>query len=148
MHLIDLLAPGSIKAGITVSSKKKLLQELSRILADDVQVPQRLVFDSLIAREKLGSTALGKGVAIPHGRIKENITPTASLLQLKAPVGYDAPDGQDIKLVFSLIVPEDFTDHLDILRQAAELFSNDDYREQLIAAESSKEIRQILKDAL
>ncbi|MGV6852420.1 MAG: PTS sugar transporter subunit IIA [bacterium] len=144
MHLIDLLAPGSIKAGITVSSKKKLLQELSGILAEETQIPQRVVFDSLLSREKLGSTALGKGVAIPHGRVKQQTNAAASLIQLKAPVDYDAADGVGVKLAFSLVVPEDFPNHLEILRQAAELFSNDEIREELINAESTKQIREIL----
>lgn len=94
-----------------------------------------LVFDSLFAREKLGSTGLGQGVAIPHGRIKGLKQAAGAFLRLKTPVPFDAPDGRPVNLMFVLLVPEQATEqHLQILSELAQNFAEQPFREALLAA--------------
>jgi len=98
-------------------------------------VARSLVFDSLFAREKLGSTGLGQGVAIPHGRIKGLKDPIGAFLRLKTAVAFDAPDGRPVELVFVLLVPEQATEqHLEILSELAQMFSDRELRSRLAAA--------------
>jgi PTS system nitrogen regulatory IIA component len=89
----------------------------------------------LFAREKLGSTGLGQGIAIPHGRIKGLKTPIGAFVRLAAPVQFDAPDGKPVDLVFVLLVPEAANEHhLQLLSELAQMFSDKSFREQLAAA--------------
>jgi PTS system nitrogen regulatory IIA component len=91
-----------------------------------------LVTDSLFSRERLGSTGLGHGVAIPHGRIKGLKAPLAAVFQLAQPIGFDAPDDQSVNLLIFLLVPEAATQkHLEILSEIAELLSDAALRDQL-----------------
>lgn len=104
-----------------------------------------LVADSLFARERLGSTGLGYGVAIPHGRIKGLKTPMAAVFQLAAPIGFDAPDEQPVSLLIFLLVPEASTQkHLEILSEIAELLSDSRVRERLKSSQDAQELHQIL----
>ena len=104
-----------------------------------------LVADSLFARERLGSTGLGYGVAIPHGRIKGLKTPMAAVFQLAAPIGFDAPDEQPVSLLIFLLVPEASTQkHLEILSEIAELLSDGRVRERLKSSQDAQELHQIL----
>lgn len=126
MELSDILPPERVLCGVSVTSKKRALELASEVLASHDQAGfQGVVFDSLIARERLGSTGFGNGVAIPHGRVK-NITETMVLfIQLVEPIEYDAIDGKPVDLLFVLVVPEESTDeHLQILSQLAEMFSD------------------------
>ncbi|MBS1144703.1 MAG: ptsN [Proteobacteria bacterium] len=94
-----------------------------------------VIFDSLFAREKLGSTGLGQGVAIPHGRIKGLKQAVGAFLRLATPVPFDSPDGRPVDLLFVLLVPEQATEqHLQILSELAQKFSDRTFREQLHAA--------------
>ena len=103
------------------------------------------MFDSLFAREKLGSTGLGQGVAIPHGRIKGMKDAVGAFLRLTAPVPFDAPDGKPVNLVFVLLVPERATDlHLQILSELAQLFSDKSVREHLLMAESAEAAHKLI----
>jgi PTS system nitrogen regulatory IIA component len=93
------------------------------------------VYDALFAREKLGSTGLGQGIAIPHGRIKGLKTPVGSFVRLETPVQFDAPDGKPVGLIFVLLVPEAANEHhLQLLSELAQMFSDKAFREQLAAA--------------
>lgn len=104
-----------------------------------------LVSDSLFARERLGSTGLGHGVAIPHGRIKGLKAPMAAVLQLAAPIGFDAPDGQPVNLLIFLLVPEAATQkHLEILSEIAGLLSDSGLREQLKTAASAEALHDLI----
>src|SRR5690606_19491232 len=110
MHLIDLLAPSRVRVGVSVTSKKRLLETLARLLADGQdEVFERQIFDSLCGREKLGSTGLGLGIAIPHGRTSGLGTAIGAVLRLAEPVDFGAADGQPVDLLFALAVPEHFT---------------------------------------
>lgn len=148
MQLIDILARDRVAADMRVSSKKRLLELLANLLAvDSGPGTERAIFEALIAREHLGSTGLGQGVAIPHGRIGGEIQPTAAFVRLKSPIDFDAPDGEPIDLVLALVVPEHFTDqHLALLAQVAELFSHPEVCAELRAAGDAQQLFERLKE--
>lgn len=136
MHLIDLLAPTRVVAGASITSKKRLLELLATRLADGGGADlERRIFDSLCCREKLGSTGLGHGVAIPHGRIAGLGTAVGAFVRLSEPLAFDALDARPIDLIFALAVPEHFTNqHLMLLSQLAEMFSDTAFCARLRAA--------------
>jgi PTS system nitrogen regulatory IIA component len=142
MQLIDILSRDRVGAGISVSSKKRLLEKLAGLLAGDLGAPvERAIFEALIAREHLGSTGLGQGVAIPHGRVGGDIAPTAAFVRMKDPIAFDAPDGEPVDLVLALVVPDHFTDqHLALLSQVAELFSHPEVCAELRAAGDAQQL--------
>ena len=133
MELSDILSPDNMLSGVCVTSKKRAIELLSEVLAcSELSGRQSDVFDSLIARERLGSTGFGGGVAIPHGRVKGVQTTQAAFVQLAEPIDYDAIDGQPVDLLFALAVPEESTDeHLQVLARLAEMFSNKALCQQL-----------------
>jgi nitrogen PTS system EIIA component len=129
MNITELLTQERVSCCPQVGSKKRLLEHISELLARNVpQLSRHEIFDSLINREKLGSTGLGKGVAIPHGRLTALNRPVSAFIRLDKPIEFDAADGQPVDLVFALIVPENSTeDHLQILAGIAALFSNPEF---------------------
>ena len=133
MNLIaKLLPPSNITLGLDVASKKRLVEQAGLLFENNQGVARSLVFDSLFARERLGSTALGQGIAIPHGRIKGLKDAVGAFIRLASPVAFDAPDGKPVTLVFVLLVPEQATEqHLQILSELAQMFSDRELREQL-----------------
>jgi PTS system nitrogen regulatory IIA component len=149
MLISDILSPERIRCDVQSTSKKRLLELISEELArDSDEFTKREIFESICARERLGSTGLGKGVAIPHGRIKGSKHVEASLIRLKKPLPFDAIDGEPVDLLFCLAVPEDCgEDHLKLLAQVAELFSDADLLRKLRAAGSSSEMMQLLSGA-
>jgi PTS system nitrogen regulatory IIA component len=126
MNITDLLMPDRVNCRDDLGSKKRLLEYISELLAgSSPELTQNEIFDALINREKLGSTGLGKGVAIPHGRIASLERPVCAFIKLATPVDFDATDGQPVDLIFTLLVPEDSTEeHLQVLSTIAEIFSN------------------------
>jgi len=126
MNITDLLMPDRVSCRDDLGSKKRLLEYVSELLAgSSPKLTQNEIFDALINREKLGSTGLGKGVAIPHGRIASLERPVCAFVKLATPVDFDATDGQPVDLIFTLLVPEDSTEeHLQVLSTIAEIFSN------------------------
>jgi PTS system nitrogen regulatory IIA component len=105
------------------------------------------VFDSLFARERLGSTGLGHGVAIPHGRIKGLREAVGVLIRLKQPILFDAPDGKPVSLLFVLLVPDQATDlHLQLLSELAQLFSSKALREKLLAAQDAETLYRLVSE--
>ncbi len=148
MHLIDLLAPSRVLAGASVTSKKRLLELLAGLLAEgEGSEAERRIFDSLCAREKLGSTALGHGVAIPHGRSDALSTASGCFIRLDEPLEFGAPDGRPVDLLFALGVPEHFTNqHLLLLSQLAEMFSDQGFTQRLRAAPDSAALFAALAD--
>ncbi len=127
--LENLLTPERTACQVPGLSKKRLFETLARIISDDqLSLTYDEVFSQLINREKLGSTGLGQGIAIPHSRIGNCTQPIGTLLTLAEPIDFDAPDGEPVDLVFALLVPEEATQqHLDTLAQIARLFSQPDY---------------------
>lgn len=147
MHLLDLLAPTRVVVGARSSGKKRLLETLAQLLADGDGERERLLFDSLCQRERLGSTGLGHGIAIPHGRIPGIQVATAALLKLAEPIDFGAPDGAPVDLLFALAVPEHFTQqHLVLLAQIAEMFGDAAFRDKLRAASDSASLHRLLVD--
>jgi PTS system nitrogen regulatory IIA component len=126
MNITDLLVPDRVSCREDVGSKKRLLEYVSELLAkSSPELSQNEIFNALINREKLGSTGLGNGVAIPHGRIASLERPVCAFIKLASPVDFDATDGQPVDLIFTLLVPEDSTEeHLQVLSTIAEIFSN------------------------
>jgi len=133
MNLIaKLLPPSNILVNLDVTSKKRMFEQAGLLFENNQGVARSLVFDSLFARERLGSTGLGQGVAIPHGRIKGLKEAIGAFVRLAQPVPFDAPDGKPVDLVFLLLVPEQATEqHLQILSELAQMLSDRDLRDKL-----------------
>lgn len=146
MLVDDLISPETVLPRVRTSSKKRLLEVISEALArEDDSLNQREVFESLCARERLGSTGLGKGVAIPHGRVSGSSRVQAVFIRLAKPLAFDAVDGEPVDLLFALAVPEHCTtDHLKLLAEIAEKFSDEDLLRQLRAASDANEMVQLL----
>ncbi len=146
MSLItQILPPGNVLCDLDAGSKAQLFEEAGRLFENNLQLPRKKVIDSLATREKLGSTGLGYGFAIPHGRIKGMRAATGAFIRLKTPIPFDAPDGQPVGMLFILLVPEQATDlHLQILGELAQMFGNRQLREKLQASDNPAEIHQLL----
>jgi len=145
MQIVEILSPERMLCDVQATSKKRVLEYFSKLLAIEPNGEQeglssRLIFESLLARERLGSTGLGKGVAIPHARVREcNIT-SAAFLQTASPIDYDAIDREPVDLMFALMVPEECTDeHLSLLATLAEMLSDDAFRLRLREAASCEQ---------
>lgn len=134
MNLISrLLPPSNVLLDLPASSKKRAFEQAGLLFENNNGVARATVFDSLFARERLGSTGLGQGVAIPHGRIKGLKEAVAAFVRLAEPVPFDAPDGRPVRLLFFLLVPEQATQqHLDILSELAQMLSDKPFRENLL----------------
>ncbi len=123
MHMSKLIDLDHISVDPEVSSKKRAIELLSHLLSQGSEHSGNEIFDVLLGRERLGSTALGEGIAIPHGRIKGLKQPLGAFIKLHEGIDYDSPDKRPVDLLFTLIVPENCTeDHLRILAQLARLF--------------------------
>jgi PTS system nitrogen regulatory IIA component len=143
--LTDILTPARTVCHAPGSSKKKLFETLAEIIStDQLSLPQEEVFDQLIAREKLGSTGLGSGIAIPHCRVGNCTKPIGTLVTLAEPIEFDAPDDAPVDLLFVLLVPEEaHQQHLDILAGITRLFSDGAFCQRLRAAGDSAELYRI-----
>jgi nitrogen PTS system EIIA component len=131
-RLSQILPPSQVLVCVEATSKKRAFEEAGLLFENQHGLNRALITDSLFARERLGSTGLGHGVAIPHGRIKGLKAPMAAVFQLQVPIGFDAPDEQAVALLIFLLVPEAATQkHLEILSEIAELLSDSALREQL-----------------
>ena len=149
MSLIaQLLAAENIVLDLDATSKKRVFEKAGLLFENNEGIARSTVFDSLFAREKLGSTGLGQGIAIPHGRIKGLKEARGAFLRLAAPVTFDSPDGKPVSLLFVLLVPEQATEqHLQILSELAERFSDRNCREALYSADSADAVRRIFADS-
>ncbi|MBT0570456.1 PTS sugar transporter subunit IIA [Curvibacter sp. CHRR-16] len=137
-RLASILSDTQVLAQVDVTSKKRAFEEVGLLFENLHGLSRALVTDSLFSRERLGSTGLGHGVAIPHGRIKGLKSPMAAVFQLASPIGFDAPDDAPVRLMIFLLVPEAATQkHLEILSEIAELLSDGQLREQLINSNDS-----------
>ena len=146
MNLVTkLLALENVVIDLDVSSKKRVFEQVGLLFENNKSVARSLVFDSLFAREKLGSTGLGQGIAIPHGRIKGLKEAMGAVVRTLQPIPFDAPDGQNVQLIFVLLVPERATDlHLQILSELAQMFSDPDLRTQLLQAASAETLHALI----
>jgi nitrogen PTS system EIIA component len=137
-RLASILPADQVLVGIDATSKKRAFEEAGLLFENLHGLSRALVTDSLFARERLGSTGLGHGVAIPHGRIKGLKAPMAAVFRLNQPIGFDAPDELAVGLLIFLLVPEAATQkHLEILSEIAELLSDAPLREKIKSAEQA-----------
>lgn len=147
MSLISKILPAeNIFIDMDVGSKKRVFEQVGITFENSHGIARSAIFESLFAREKLGSTALGQGVAIPHGRITNLKEAIGAFVRVKQPIPFDAPDGKLVSLIFVLLVPANATDvHLQILSELAQFFSDKPLREALCGANSSSEILQVIR---
>ena len=146
-RLASILPSSQVLVGVDATSKKRAFEEAGLLFENLHGLSRALITDSLFARERLGSTGLGHGVAIPHGRIKGLKAPMAAVLQLTQPIGFDAPDEQPVRLLIFLLVPEAATHkHLEILSEIAELLSDAALRERIKSAESAEALHSLIAD--
>jgi len=147
MNLIAKLLPlSNVLIDLDASSKKRVFEQAGLLFENNQGIGRSTVFDSLFAREKLGSTGLGQGVAIPHGRIKGLKEAVGCFLRLAMPVQFDAPDGSPVGLLFVLLVPEQATElHLQILSELAQMFSDRAFREQLATAPDAAALHALIE---
>lgn len=145
MNLISKILPAeNIALDAESTSKKRVFERAGILFENQLHVARSEVFDSLFAREKLGSTGLGQGVAIPHGRVKGLRDAAAAFFKLETAIPFDAPDGLPVNLIFVLLVPERATDlHLQILGELAQMFSDKTFREQLQESSDPAFIHQL-----
>jgi PTS system nitrogen regulatory IIA component len=144
-RLSQILPPAQVLVGVDAASKKRAFEDAGLLFENLHGLNRALVADSLFARERLGSTGLGHGVAIPHGRIKGLKAPMAAVFQLEAPIGFDAPDEQAVGLLIFLLVPEAATQkHLEILSEIAEMLSDSVLREKLKRSQDAAALHQLI----
>ena len=136
MNQISRLLPVSnVVLDLQASSKKRAFEQVGLMFENNQAIARSTVFDSLFARERLGSTGLGQGVAIPHGRIKGLKEAIVAFVRLAEPIAFDAPDGRPVSMLVVLLVPEQATQqHLDILSELAQMLSDRGFRESLLTA--------------
>jgi nitrogen PTS system EIIA component len=146
MSLVAKLLPAdNVMLDLQVSSKKRLFEQVGLLFENRHGIGRSLVFDSLFARERLGSTGLGQGVAIPHGRIKGLKDALGAFVRLAQAVPFDAPDGKPVTLLFVLLVPEQATEkHLQILSELAQMFSDRALRESMKDAADPAALHQLI----
>ncbi len=131
-HLAKILAANNVVLDLEVSSKKRAFEQAGLIFENNCGIARSVVSDNLFARERLGSTGLGHGVAVPHGRIKGLKAPLAAFVRLKEPIPFESPDGLPVKLLVFLLIPDHVTQqHLEILSEVAEMFSDESFRNLL-----------------
>lgn len=142
MSLISKILPvANVFLDLDVGSKKRVFEHVGIVFENSHGIARSVIFDSLFAREKLGSTGLGQGVAIPHGRIKGLKEAVGAFVRLKEPIQFDAPDSKPVSLIFVLLVPANATDlHLQILSELAQLFSDKQLREELLVLPDAKAV--------
>lgn len=144
-RLAAILTPEQVLVNIDVTSKKRAFEEAGLLFENLHGLNRSLVTDSLFSRERLGSTGLGHGVAIPHGRIKGLKSPMAAIMQLATPIGFDAPDEQAVSLLIFLLVPEAATQkHLEILSEIAEMLSDAALRGKLLTSEDAAGLHDLI----
>ncbi len=144
-QIAKILPLENIVIDIDVSSKKRAFEQAGLLFENHQGIARATVYDALFAREKLGSTGLGQGIAIPHGRIKGLKEPSGALFRLATPVPFDAPDGLSVSLLFVLLVPVNSTErHLQLLSELAQMFSSKSFRDDLAAATDANAIKELI----
>jgi PTS system nitrogen regulatory IIA component len=131
-NLSKILLVDNVLLDLEVSSKKRAFEQAGLIFENNCAIARSVVSDNLFARERAGSTGLGHGVAVPHGRIKGLKAPLGAFVRLAEPIPFESPDGQPVNLLFFLLIPDHVTQqHLEILSELAEMFSEPSFRDIL-----------------
>ena len=149
MQLADIITPDRVAAQVQAKSKKRAFESLSELIAShpNSSLDAHGISNTFIARERLGTTAIDHGVAIPHGRVSHSSETIGAFIQLSKGIDCDAMDRQAVNLMFALLVPEESTDeHLQLLARLAQMFSNAELREQLCLAADSQTLYNLLID--
>lgn len=147
MNISDIITPERVVSNVLANSKKRALETISELIAthSSVMLDANNIFDSLIARERLGTTAIDHGVAIPHGRIKNTSETIGAFVQFTNGIDCDAMDHQPVYLMFALLVPEESTEeHLQLLARLAKMFDDASLREKLVSAADSEALYELL----
>lgn len=142
MQITDLITPDRVACHVKAGSKKRAFEMLADMLATcQPGLAQQDIVDTLMSRERLGSTGLGHGVAIPHGRLKKLDKALAAIVQLERGIDFDAIDNEPVDVLFALLVPEESTEeHLQLLAQLAEMLSDEQLRNRLHSAQTRDEL--------
>jgi len=128
-HFSQILPETNVVLDLECSSKKRAFEQAGLIFENNCGIARSTVSDNLFARERLGSTGLGQGVAVPHGRIRGLKAPLAAFVRLSEPIPFESPDGEPVKLLIFLLIPDNVTQqHLEILSEIAEMFSDKNFR--------------------
>ena len=144
-HISRLLPLTNVLLDPIASSKKRAFEQAGLLFENHQGIARAKVFDSLFTRERLGSTGLGQGVAIPHGRIKGLKEAVAAFVRVAEPIPFDAPDGRPVSIMVFLLVPEQATQqHLDILSELAQMLSDKSFREALMLAPDADAVHAAL----
>ena len=148
MNQIAALLPASnIVVDLDVASKAAFFSAIGNLFESSAGLPRASVAASLSAREKLGSTGLGQGIAIPHGRIARLAQAVGAFARLRTPIAFDAPDGKPVDQIFVLLVPEQATDqHLQLLSELAQMFSERAFRQRLSDAKDAAALAAVFHD--
>ena len=145
-NLSKILSLENVQLDIEVSSKKRAFEQAGLIFENNCGIARSTVTDNLFARERLGSTGLGHGVAVPHGRIKGSKSlknPIAAFVRLSSPIPFESPDGRPVSLLFFLLIPDHVTQqHLEILSEIAELFSDEAIRTALASDPDPRSVHE------
>ena len=146
MKLLSRILPVSnIVLDLSVTSKKRAFEQASLLFENNNGIERAAVYDSLFARERLGSTGLGRGIAVPHGRVKGIKHPAAAFFRLARPIAFDAPDREPVNQLLFIIAPEAETQqHLDILAEVAQRLSDASLRERLAIEVDPNVVHQLL----
>ena len=146
-RISKLLSARDIVLDVPATSKKRLLEHAALLFENEHRLERNKVFDSLFARERLGSTGLGQGVASPHGRIKGLKSPLIAVMRAESAVPFESPDAQPVRLLVVLLVPEHATEeHLEILSELAEILSDANIRDSLLNASDPASIFRLLSN--
>lgn len=146
-QIAGLLPVANILLDLDVANKKRIFEQVGLLFENNHGIGRNTVYDSLFAREKLGSTGLGQGIAIPHGRIKGIPEAIGAFVRTRAPIPFDSPDGRGVTTIFVLLVPEQATDrHLQLLSELAQMFSDKVQREKLLAAPDALSLHRVFED--
>src|SRR5438046_4360457 len=148
-QIASLLPTANILLDLDAGSKARLFDAVGALFEANLGLAKKVVVDSLQAREKLGSTGLGQGIAIPHGRIRGLAEAQGAFARLKSPIPFDAPDGKPVAQVFVLLVPEHATEqHLQLLSEIAQMFSDKAFRDQLASATEASALHALFSNWL
>ena len=131
-NLAKILSRSNVALDLMASDKRQAFEQAGQLFEDNCGIAHLTVTENLLARENLGSTGLGHGVAVPHGRIKGLKSAMAAFVRLKEAIPFDSPDGNPVNLLVIVLIPDNVTQqHLEILSEIAEMFSNTDFRAML-----------------
>lgn len=147
MEVSELLTADAVIEKLNVTSKKQALQELARRASSVTELEERAIFDTLLERERLGSTGVGHGIAIPHGKLPGLTRPYGIFARLAKPIDFDAIDDQPVDILFALLAPVDAgADHLKALARVSRLFRNQEICEKLRGSDQADALYGLLTE--